>query len=219
MITSNSIQCSLCQMLVHYDCTNLTMNQLVNLDNGATYKCKNFGDVFQSHNSNNEFNSPYCNIDTNIEVNKWHCECSKLIVNIYKNIYENDLYFNNIDPDNNFLHNVSIECDYYTYHQFLQTFNIHQGLSIVQFNHRSLFSNLEEIRVYLNELRPTFDVITLSETWINTKQKLDLGQQPGYQLCHKDHNTKKGGGVAIYIRNCINFRILNNLSHAVNNVL
>ena len=90
-----------------------------------------------------------------------------------------------------FFYNVSMECDYYTEDQFLQTFYIYQGLSIVHFNCRSLFSNFEEIRAYLSELRFAFDVITLSETWINTKQKLDLGQLPGYQLCHKAHNTKR----------------------------
>ena len=73
-----------------------------------------------------------------------------------------------------FFHNVSMECDYYTEDQFLQTFNIHQGLSIVHFNCRNLFSNFEEIRAYLSELRFAFDVITLSETWINTKKNLIL---------------------------------------------
>ena len=59
----------------------------------------------------------------------------------------------------------------------------------------------------------------LCETWINTRQKLDLVQLPGYQLCHKGRHTKKGGGVAIYIRNCIDFQILYNLSCTVENVL
>ena len=51
------------------------------------------------------------------------------------------------------------------------------------------------------------------------KTKLDIVQLQGYQLCHKDRHTKKGGGVAIHIRNCINFKILDNLSCAANNVL
>ena len=108
MITSNSMQCSLCLMWVHCDCTNLTMNQLVNLDNGVKYKCIKRLDIFPFHNSNNEFDNPCSNIDTNIEVNKWRCECSKLNVNICNNNYENNFCFNNIDPDNNFLYNVSM---------------------------------------------------------------------------------------------------------------
>ena len=72
-ITSNSMQCSYCQMWAHCECTNLTMKQLVNLDNGVKYKCKNCLDIFPFHNSNNEFDNPSSNIDTNIEVNKWHC--------------------------------------------------------------------------------------------------------------------------------------------------
>ena len=100
---------------------------------------------FPFHNSNNEFDNPCSNIDTNIEVNKWHCEGSKLNVNICNNTYENNSCFNNIDPDNNFLDNASMECDYYTEDQFLQTFNIHQGSLIVHFNCRRLNSNFEEI--------------------------------------------------------------------------
>ena len=67
-ITSNSMQCSLCQMWVHYDCTNLTMNQLVNLGNGVRYKCKNCLDILPFHDADGEFSSPYSNIDTNIKV-------------------------------------------------------------------------------------------------------------------------------------------------------
>ena len=77
------------------------MNQLVNLDNGVKYECKGCLDIFQFHDTNSEFNNPYYNIDTNIEVRKWHCEGSKLNVNICNNIQENNLCFNNIDPDNN----------------------------------------------------------------------------------------------------------------------
>ena len=90
---SNSMQCSLCQMWVNYDCTNITMNQLVNLDNGVKYKCRNCLDIFPFHNSNNEFDNPCSNIDTNIEVNKWHFEGSRLRVNICNNIYENNFFF------------------------------------------------------------------------------------------------------------------------------
>ena len=89
-------------MWVHYDCTNLTMKQLVNLDNGVKYKCKNCLDIFPFHNSNNEFDNPCSNIDTNIDVNKWYCEGSKLNVNICNNNYENIFCFTNIDPNNIF---------------------------------------------------------------------------------------------------------------------
>ena len=83
---------------VHYDCTNLTMNQLVKLDNGAKYKYCLYISPF--HNSNNEFDNPCSNINTNIEVNKWHCEGSKINVN---SNYEKKICFNNIETDSNFL--------------------------------------------------------------------------------------------------------------------
>ena len=80
---------------------------------------------------------------------------------------------------------------YYTDYKFHQAFNILQGHSIVHLNCRRLFSNFEEIRADLIELRFTFDVIILSETWINTKQELDLVQLSGCQLCYKDRQEKR----------------------------
>ena len=85
-------------MCVHYDCTNLTMNQLMNLDKCVRYKyCL---DIFPIYYTNNEFNSPYSNIDSNTEVHKWHSEGSKLNFNIF-NVNENNFCFNNIDPHSN----------------------------------------------------------------------------------------------------------------------
>ena len=42
--------------------TNLTISQLVNLDNGAKYKCKDYLDICQFHNSKNEFDNPCSNV-------------------------------------------------------------------------------------------------------------------------------------------------------------
>ena len=66
--------------------------------------------------------------------------------------------------------------------QIFKAFNIYHDLSIVHFNHRSHLNNFEEIKHYLNQVRFALDVITISETWINTKQKVDTVQLPGNQL-------------------------------------
>ena len=109
-------------MRVHHDCANLTMHELVNLDIGVRYTFKHCLDIFPFHDTNNEFSSPSSNIDTNIEVHRWHCEGSKLNANICNNNYENNICLNNIEPDSSVFDNVNMECDYNTDYQFLQIF-------------------------------------------------------------------------------------------------
>ena len=52
------------------------------------------------------------------------------------------------------------------------------------------------------------DVVILCETWLTRfSPSITI---PGYDLCHKDRQTKKGGGVALLISNKIRYRLLNN---------
>ena len=66
---------------------------------------------------------------------------------------------------------------------------------MVYFDHRSILSNINEIKDYLQRLSFKFDVIVLSETWVNSYDNSDL---VGYDLCSK---TRKDEGVTMYIRN------------------
>ena len=64
-----------------------------------------------------------------------------------------------------------------------------------------------------------FDVIALSETWLNLYDNLDVLNLVGYDLCSKTRQNKRGGGVAMYIRNDIRFEVLDNISCSIDNVL
>ena len=61
-----------------------------------------------------------------------------------------------------------------------------------------------------------FDVIDLSETWLNLYDGLDVLNLVGYDLCSKTRQSKRGGGVAMYIRNDIRFEVLDNISCSMN---
>ena len=49
------------------------------------------------------------------------------------------------------------------------------------------------------------DIIGITETWLDTKDKHFLPEVEidGYTLYHKDREGRKGGGVALYVRNTI----------------
>ena len=42
---------------------------------------------------------------------------------------------------------------------------------------------------------------------------------PAYQFCHRDRENRRGGGVAIYVKNGIEFDVMESLSCAVDNLL
>ena len=74
-----------------------------------------------------------------------------------------------------------------------------KGLSIVQFNARSLNANFSNIDAYLSSLSFKFDIITISETWFSEHTNINIFNIEGYNMLYVSRNGGKGGGVAIYI--------------------
>ena len=69
-----------------------------------------------------------------------------------------------IDPEQNLLSNINSESSYFTDETLCETMKNNKGLSIVQFNARSLNANFGNIDAYISQLNFEFDVITTSET-------------------------------------------------------
>jgi hypothetical protein len=77
------------------------------------------------------------------------------------------------------------------------------GLRIAHINCRSLYPKLDEISWILSETQ--LDILCLSETWLDsTYLDADISIA-GYTLFRKDRKQKRGGGVAIYIRDSLTF--------------
>ena len=71
--------------------------------------------------------------------------------------------------------------------------------SIANLNTQCLSSTFDEFHVMLNECQ--FDIITMSETWLKDNQKLlDYVDIPGYNLEYTNRDSKRGGGVGVYIK-------------------
>ena len=61
------------------------------------------------------------------------------------------------------------------------------------------------------------DVITISETWLNTTVTNSEVSIEGYKLYRQDRLCKRGGGVCAYIRKDITVTVLKEISHLPDN--
>jgi len=79
-------------------------------------------------------------------------------------------------------------------------------------NIQGLLSNKCELLSTLNALNFTFPIICLSETWltVNNKDSVDL---PGYNHEGRVRLKKSRGGVSIFIRDQLSYKVRSDLSH------
>ena len=85
-------------------------------------------------------------------------------------------------------------------------------------NSRSFRSNFDNIIQLLTEIKFNFDFIIFTETWL-TLHDIDIYKISNYTSIHTIRNNKRGGGVAIYINNNLNFNILYNLTFTIDNLI
>lgn len=72
--------------------------------------------------------------------------------------------------------------------------------SLILTNVRSLLPKIDELCVLASMLKP--DIISLTETWLNSGVTDDLISIPGYIIFRTDRTSKRGGGTAMYIKDC-----------------
>ena len=69
----------------------------------------------------------------------------------------------------------------------------------------------------MHSIGHNFDVIAVSETWLDNESILH--KLEGYEFCHQPRKNKNGGGVGLYISNRLNFKIVNQATTSIDNVL
>ncbi len=98
------------------------------------------------------------------------------------------------DPDSHFCFNRTKECCYYTEEQFNKDIVMDRKLSIIHFNSRSLYANFDHIQDYLMTFKRPFNIIVVSETWINEDQGMEFYLK-GYKFVCLSRRNKSGGGL------------------------
>ena len=82
--------------------------------------------------------------------------------------------------------------------------NGNKGFKIMHLNIRSLIKKIDQFRIYASNNQ--YDIMCINETWLDDKiSDLEVGID-GYDLLRKDRK-RTGGGVAMYIRSSINYKI------------
>ena len=81
-----------------------------------------------------------------------------------------------------------------------------RGFKLTALNITSIPGHIEELRIYVNS--DCIDILAVNETRLDdTISSGEVTVVPGYALERNDRNTD-GGGVALYIRNTINYERL-----------
>ena len=95
-----------------------------------------------------------------------------------------------------------------------------RGLRIAHLNIRSLRNKSDTLRLEGLDNR-TIDILTLSETWLDDSFEDSHVTIPGYTCIRLDRSgAKEGyGGVAIYVKEGLSFRVRNDLHSAINECL
>lgn len=131
---------------------------------------------------------------------------------------EYKIYDLNLDSERHVRNHNLIPCKYYSEDEFNLNVKLDNKFSLVHFNCRSLYTNLNKIIDYLNTLKSQFDIIAFSETLLNAVKGYDLGID-GYSLYHVDRPGKRGGGVALCVKKTYTCKIVERMSVAIEGLL
>ena len=135
------------------------------------------------------------------------------------------LKFNPFDADSNIAltsnnenlnYSAKINCEYYLPNDFsrlMKTANIANDniFSMTHLNIRSLYNKLDSLKQLLNSLYLPFQIIGLTETWLNDTND-DIFKLDNYDFVNANYRTSRnGGGVGIYITKDMNFKLRRDL--------
>jgi hypothetical protein len=150
---------------------------------------------------------------------------NSLVFNPFEINDTNEIFpLTDIDPDLNYFNNLegfSTHCSYYLSDKFnneCQKLCINQdSLSLLHQNIRSLPKNYLKFDTFLSTLSIEFNIIGLSETWLNQTNEAYY-DVPGYTSILKNRDKRKGGGVALLIKEHIRFTQRDDLTRSSDHI-
>lgn len=136
---------------------------------------------------------------------------------------DNDIAIDSsVDPDLNFFgmqSNQLSSCNYFVEDQFnhkIAKSHNKDNFSLFHINIRSLNRNFEDLQNYLGLLNINFTTIALTETWLKDSQDSSYFAISGYNFEHKNRTNKLGGGVGLFIKSGVSYRIREDLPSMIN---
>ena len=226
-ILSHAVQivCQICNSRYHMKCISLDPDDHNYLEmHISTWYCKLcVSQIFPfNHVEDDElFISDINHFDISLKTLDSISEC---IFNPFE--LNTDKYYSplcDIDPDINFYNEIDYHlvshCNYYMDNHFTSAIknkfgnvSLHDMFSLCHINIRSLKANLPAFELCLGHLEMEFSVIGMSETWLQDCN-CNLYNVAGYNLIENHRSTKKGGGVAIFLKRGISYQNRNDLEY------
>lgn len=81
-----------------------------------------------------------------------------------------------------------------------------------------MYVRYEHITDYLKEFRKPFTVIAITETWCKMERGTNFDID-GYEFRYVNRKNKRSRGVALYIRNTIDWYVLENMTMIIDDVM
>ena len=117
------------------------------------------------------------------------------------------------DPDDEELPDLLKHSPYYNDEALIQILKDKQNVfTVLSLNIQSLQSKIDILKIYLENLHQSgceFSAICLQETWLHDYNNISLLNIPGYNLITRYASCSTHGGVCIYLKDTLNFEILN----------
>ena len=85
------------------------------------------------------------------------------------------------------------------------------SFSLLHVNSRSLVGNFDKFQSLISSLNKPFSAIGVSEIWLNDLT-CDSVNISGYNFISNHRSTKTGGGVGVYLRDFLPYKLLHNCS-------
>ena len=128
----------------------------------------------------------------------------------------NSLYDSNQNPDVNFYDNISsLESNYLTPSKIDKNFKnfSKESFSVLHLNIKSMNKNFEAFQDFCKSLNTKFTIIRFTETWANDSNinQDSLFQLEGYIPVHQIRKCCKGGGIVIFIRDALLYKLRSGL--------
>ena len=218
------LKCDLCSKLTHRNCTLFTIkeyNDFVKTGNPA-WTCRICAESIFPFNhivDNDVYYSSLLELTSDCRLFGPDYAQTKIFDPFDLNDEKDYIPCTDINPDSYYYNDLSLSIqqnsNYYHENSFNQSFQRvfydNDTLSLMHLNIRSIPSNLTKLIQYLSNLNVNFDIIGISETWLNETNK-DIYNLNGYNHVPLVRQDRIHGGVSLFISASISNRILNEIS-------
>ena len=219
---SKHVLCNVCGNKYHLNCISLVPEEQYLISNNASvWMCKEcHQSIFPFNWLDDEEFTTMIN-DNERQLNNLY-DTDEDMFKIFDNVEDNmALPTYDLDPDLNFYQdyvpNLNLNCRYFTEGSFNSAYdqmnrkNVTNAVSLCHINIRSIAKNLKHFEYFLAGLKHDFTFIGITETWL-TNYNDDLYTLTGYNNVGKHRQDRKGGGVALYIKDHLTFKERSDLS-------